>query len=280
MKNEWSRKEVELIVFDYFEMLEKELRQLKYSKSQHRAALLSILSNRSNGSIEFKHQNISAVLQNMGIPFIDGYKPRTNIQKSLLPEVVAACWAQKSHLRKFMLESIDSVGKAPLIPNILSILEKAPRRELNTEQVREIRGEYRNSINFFQREAENQMLGDLGEKCVIEFERARLKALGKETLAEKVKHVAVEVGPQAGFDILSFEEDGTERFIEVKTTRYGKYTPFYVTENERRFAEDNHQQYHLYRLHKFYAAPKLFCLEGKLSDYSELLPVTYRAYLM
>ena len=39
-----------------------------------------MLSNRSDGSIEFKHQNLSAVLIKHGLPYIIGYKPRWNYQ--------------------------------------------------------------------------------------------------------------------------------------------------------------------------------------------------------
>jgi hypothetical protein len=74
--NNWSQSEVEAAVEDYFNMLRFELSGLKYNKSEHRRALIELLNNRSGGSVELKHQNISAVLIEMGIPYIDGYKPR------------------------------------------------------------------------------------------------------------------------------------------------------------------------------------------------------------
>ena len=64
-------------------MLSAELDNKKYSKSNHRRNLLPFLDNRSEGSIEFKHQNISAVLSNLGQPFIKGYLPRINYQRTL-----------------------------------------------------------------------------------------------------------------------------------------------------------------------------------------------------
>ena len=45
---------------------------------------------RSKGSVEFKHQNISAVLVDLELPYLDGYKPARNYQKRLLPGVVEA----------------------------------------------------------------------------------------------------------------------------------------------------------------------------------------------
>jgi hypothetical protein len=63
---DWTIQEVSLIVADYFEMLQLELNHKDYNKTTHRKTLIPQLNNRSNGSVEFKHQNISAALINMG----------------------------------------------------------------------------------------------------------------------------------------------------------------------------------------------------------------------
>lgn len=81
MNEDWSQKEVELIVATYFNMLALEIGQKPYNKTSFRQALHPMLNKRSEGSIEFKHQNISAVLANMGLPFIKGYKPRLTTSK-------------------------------------------------------------------------------------------------------------------------------------------------------------------------------------------------------
>jgi len=88
MSNVWSNIEVELIVADYFKMLSNELKGEAYSKATHRRAMLPLLANRSDGSVEFKHQNISAVLVNLGQPYIKGYLPRFNYQKILEDKVI------------------------------------------------------------------------------------------------------------------------------------------------------------------------------------------------
>lgn len=59
----WSDHENDLVVADYFAMLADELAGRPYSKAEHRRALLSLLDGRSEGSIVFKHQNISAGLK-------------------------------------------------------------------------------------------------------------------------------------------------------------------------------------------------------------------------
>lgn len=85
---DWTRQEVELTVQDYFSMFQLELARKPCSKADHRKQLLPKLNNRSDGSVEFKHQNISAVLLDMGLPYIKGYQPRKNYQ-GILKDVVS-----------------------------------------------------------------------------------------------------------------------------------------------------------------------------------------------
>jgi len=59
---DWTRSEVDLAVADYFAMLNRQLRGDRYSKTEHRRRLNQSIPACSDGSIEFKHQNISAVL--------------------------------------------------------------------------------------------------------------------------------------------------------------------------------------------------------------------------
>ena len=46
-----------------------------------------LLDGRSDGAIEYKHENISAVLIELGYPYIEGYKPRCNYQQLLFDAV-------------------------------------------------------------------------------------------------------------------------------------------------------------------------------------------------
>src|SRR5690606_14872206 len=58
----WSDDELDAIVADYFSMLDAELSRRPYVKSRHSAALMSRIG-RTDRSVEFKHQHISAVLE-------------------------------------------------------------------------------------------------------------------------------------------------------------------------------------------------------------------------
>jgi hypothetical protein len=87
---DWSEQEVELLVAIYFAMLEAELSGRPYSKAEHNASLRPLLDNRSKASVEFKHQKVSAALVDMGLPYIEGYRPARNYQKTLLPRAIQA----------------------------------------------------------------------------------------------------------------------------------------------------------------------------------------------
>ena len=83
----WTDEENDLIVADYFAMLAADMAGRPYNKAEHRRALLPLLNDRSEGSVEFKHQNISAVLKGLGEDWIPGYKPAFNFQMTLVDAV-------------------------------------------------------------------------------------------------------------------------------------------------------------------------------------------------
>ena len=83
-------------------------------------------------------------------------------------------------------------------------------------------------------------LGLLGEKYIFERERDRLISVGREDLADLVRMVSFETN--STYDILSFNRDGTEQHIEVKTTSRTRDNDdgFWLSENERLFAMVDH----------------------------------------
>jgi len=106
-------------------------------------------------------------------------------------------------------------------------------------------------INHIENNADNKKLGDLGEQFAIQFEKKRLVDAGKVHLANKIKHISAELGDGAGFDIESFNEDGTARYIEVKTTRGDFSQPIYITANELEKSRLDKDNYYLYRIYNY-----------------------------
>ena len=131
--------------------------------------------------------------------------------------------------------------------------------------------------DYLAQEARNQSLGLAGEEFVLQYEHWRLYALGQKSLADKIEHVSKTKGDGLGYDILSFDVSGREKFIEVKTTSFGKDTPFFVTNRELSFSEMASKQFHLMRVFEFRKSPRIFSLHGSIGQHCNLDPVTYRA---
>jgi hypothetical protein len=189
MASNWTESEVEAAVADYFDMLRSELTGRKYNKTAHRRALMEQLNNRSDGSVELKHQNISAVLIEMGIPYIDGYKPRSNYQRALLPAAVSEFLKNHAEFHALFKADSEAVPTIPTVSDFLAAME-APPSEVGRrpDAVSDAPAVYNPvGVNYLEREARNQSLGDAGEQFVLNFERARLIYAGKSSLAERIE---------------------------------------------------------------------------------------------
>ncbi|HHJ20433.1 MAG TPA: DUF3883 domain-containing protein [Gammaproteobacteria bacterium] len=273
----WDWLECELTVQSYFSMLDKELRGERYNKAEYRRNLKPMLRGRSEASIEFKHQNISAILIELGYPYINGYKPAYNYQQQLR-ETVEVYLVDKSQR---LIEESESFIESEMegTPSIdwASILEDAPEREEFPTEKKDREFNPR-KYNFAERESVNRKLGEAGEAFVIDYERNRMERAGREDLIEEIEWTSKDKGDGAGYDIRSFKpERDEELFIEVKTTNSGKYQPFYISENEVAFANQNAIKYALYRVFQFKTSPRIFRLNGKPSDHVHLIPKSYKA---
>jgi hypothetical protein len=257
-------------------MLSLELGGQAFSKAAHRRALQQRLDGRSDGSIEFKHCNISAVMIDLGFPNIRGYQPRFNYQ-SLLREVVEAQVNRQTSLDSLALAAVEQPAVSPALIDFTKVITDAPARRHMASDAAPYRSYLPVKRDYIAREARNSTLGIAGEEFVVRFEHWRLNKLGKNKLAERVEHVSQTKGDGLGYDVLSFDTDGKERFIEVKTTAFGKETPFFVTRNELDFSKDASDNFVLCRLFEFRQTPRLFALKGALDQHWSLDPVTYRA---
>jgi hypothetical protein len=281
MSEDWSQEEVALVVADYLDMLAFELQDEAYVKADHWRALMPYLRNRSKGSIEFKYGNVSAALRDLGYPFVDGYKPYANYQ-AIVVEVVREQLQKRQDLIALIEQDVIKPAGVPSFDDILAALVNRPealeRRQRSAKHVAWYeKPRKRGIVNYLETEASNRSLGEAGEEFIMNFEVARLVSDRQEILAAKVERVSQTHGDSAGFDILSFESDGRERLVEVKTTRYGKYTPFFLSRNELRTSDAYTSQYALYRLFQFRKKPKLFILSGSVRNNCSLDPVLFEA---
>src|SRR5690606_32086064 len=274
MANDWTREEVEIIVSEYFDMLSKEQSGIGFNKSEIRRRILPLLKNRSEGSIEFKNRNISAVLARIGQPYVRGYLPAFNYQRQLLEEVVFSYIREKPEVEKAFQLFADS-APAPKALIFEKMLEEPPKADALLHEPKIV---YRSpvKINYIELEQANKTVGQTGESIALEYERWRLVKAGKESLADKIEWVSQTQGDGLGFDILSKNPNGTDRYIEVKSTKLTKEAPFYFSALEYDFSKRQLSIFFLYRVFNLKAKPKLFIANGAYDEFCSIRPTQFR----
>ena len=70
---------------------------------------------------------------------------------------------------------------------------------------------------------------------------------------------------------------GNRLAIEVKATKHGAETPFYMTSAELDFAQRHPDSYSLYRVYNVLESPEFYVLSGNIIELTEQVPVTYKA---
>lgn len=256
---DWSAAEVAATVASYLEMLRLEVLGQPYS--------------RTATAVEYKHQNISAVMMRLGLRPIKGYQPAKNYQHALIAEVQAQLDASPSIIEQVLAEALQTPDPAAIgtldiswspVPNIV-----LPADRVGAPTARH--------YDYATVEASNRKLGNGGEEAVVELERRRLHSAGKRKLSESVEHVSKTRGDGLGYDILSFEESGKERLIEVKTTKSRAETPFFVSRNELHVSQEQAEVFHLIRVFNFGPAPRWYHLSGSIDTTCELQESTFLA---
>ncbi len=283
---DWTREEIDRIVADYFAMLGHDIAGTPYVKAQHRRDLQSAID-RSEGSIEFKHQNISAVMLGLGQPWITGYKPMANFQGALVDGVlrwldIHEDWlAPGPHLssRKHLRESGQAPWEGP--PSAAHLQFGPAPAQLNTPPLvdPEFMAALGRKYDVAERDARNRVLGTAGEELVLAHERQSLAAAGRDDLAGAVRWTSREDGDGYGYDIASFAVDGTERLLEVKTTHGWERTPFHLTRNEIAVAEERRDVWRIVRVWNFARQPAAFELHPPLARHVDLTPTSFLAAL-
>lgn len=267
----WLRAEIDAVVEAYTRMLRMEHRGERYSKATVVRTIASRLPARSVASIERKFQNISAVRDDAGLQWIDGYKPLSHFQRELRDVVLGS--ARRDHR---LSEALADYGSTPIVapqPRRLTtedvvVAPPQPRASGRGQSVVRLTGSAMNAMQDFRA----SQLGKAGEEWVFDLEREKLDRLGRSDLAGRVTWTARDEGDGAGYDVTSYREDGRARLIEVKTTNYGPRTPFYITRWEIEVSRQNPDSYSLYRVHGFARDPRIYILDGSVEERARLEP--------
>jgi hypothetical protein len=244
----WPDAEIQPTLTAYFAMLLAELAGRSYVKAAFNREVRAA-TGRSRGAVEFKFANVSAVLREIGLPYVLGYRPRPNIQGALRPAVMRFLASDTEIAR--LLEEMP----APDLPPTVELAEVDPPVMAPPSSTG--RGRTTMGVDYLERQARNRDIGLKGELLVVEHERAWLSAHDRSDLADLVTHVPGTLGDGAGYDVSSFLLDGSPHHIEVEATRGSITAPFFLSANELRYVLDHPGAYSIYRIFDLGPKPRV-----------------------
>lgn len=254
----WTADQIAIVVVNYFLMLELERRGERIVKADLYKRLAPEVG-RSAKSIEWKLRNVSAVLEEIGIPWIPGLLPAHNYQDAL----VEAVGAQVS-LHPQLLADPTATKPRFTTAGVPVLVDPPAFSDSDRDERPTALGRLVRKYDPAERDELNRSLGRAGEQMVIEFERNRLAKAGRDDLASKVRWVSALDGDHLGYDIRSFECDGQESLMEVKTTNGHARTRFWLSANQCEVASSNPDTYRIRRIYHFGNGAQMFDIKPPL----------------
>jgi hypothetical protein len=295
--SDWSDEELDLIVAEYFGMLTPEPDAVRGWKAA-RIRRLDEQIGRGEGSIGRKLSNITFVASRLALPPLQGFGALPNIQRAIYPAVERYLRAHPAVLSDDAFlhpEGRTMPGftqpsapfRSPWAKQIELPVGNLPSFMLPTDPVPPLEEERKarpegltrlvRKFDPATRDNRNRILGRLGEERVLNHEINRLITAERMDLAKRVEWTSDVHGDGAGYDIRSFEADGSDRLIEVKATKGGATTDFFLTRTEKEVSMERPDAWRLYRLHTLAAKPRLFVLAPPLEDSVRLSAEAWRA---
>jgi hypothetical protein len=267
---DWTLNECEVTVRAYFSCLKKRLLRESFNRTQVLEDVAAMIG-RSRGSVDRKFQNIDGVLYEESLPRLNN-AIAPNAQRLLRYVVLDPLAAHADVFELVTLRPSELVrdGRIVIVPVPVINTGRGERAE-DMASLRAMK------IDFARRDAANRALGRSAEEWVVILERERLTQIGRTDLAEKVRWVSQEDGDGLGYDIASFESEGTPIYIEVKATNQGQTASFYLSETERKVSDARGDSYRLYRVFEFSQSPRLYIVKGPLSQNLDLSPIQHIA---
>ncbi len=279
---DWEADDIAPVFNAYFEMLDNDLRRIQVNKAA-KYRELSAITGRTIKSVERKFRNISAVLAKLEEPWIRGLLPDNNFQNAL-SDAIEIQLSSKAHQPILIPSAASGLQEAqaeytPHPGNATGLLGDVPvpLLTLKSEKLPDHMERLVRKFDPVMRDFRAREIGEAGERLVLEHERAKLLYAGQTELARKVLWVSKELGDGAGYDVKSYDENGREKFIEVKTTVGSQTTPFFMSRNEKDFADEADDRYRVTRIFDFRREPRAFDLTSPLSSFVRFEPESYRA---
>lgn len=201
--------------------------------SEVKSLLHTVLTFDTEDNIKSKTRNETLIIQRIGnIVVHQGEKVKVYDEGFIV---------DKNH-KPARFSLLNPISNKVIQPDEVTTIKKKTRRfigrKVDWEKVRD----------------RNNEIGDQGEEFVLEFEIDRLietLSIERAKAMQNVQHLSRLQGDGLGYDISSINDDGSPRYIEVKTTSGDFNQPFFMSENERRFFEEYGNSAFIYRVYNF-----------------------------
>lgn len=268
---DWTAEQVAIVVANYFLMLERERAGDKINKADLYRRIAPEVG-RSEKSIEWKLRNVSAVLDELGIAWISGLLPAHNYQDALVEAVEAQLGLHPKVLT-------DPVSIQPGFTSAGGPVLVQPPAFLNSDLQERHPALWRlvGKYDPAARDELNRSLGRAGEEMVFRFEFDRLCRAGRRDLAKEMDWPADRSEDHRGYDIRSFESDGEESLLEIKTTNGHARTRFWLSRTQYEVAAQNPSTYRIRRVFHFQNGAEMFDIRPPLDGGLWLIPDKYVA---
>ena len=173
---------------------------------------------------------------------------------------------------KKMLDFYVDIFESPLTPSIDSLVNAvADPLRLEDTKVKIKDFEYRSPKKAKGKKTNNKkvkakkrrsdrsaFIGRKGEKIVFDFEKEKLRKINLNNLSEKVRWHA-ELNEKPGYDITSFDDNGDEIFIEVKSSSGKTINDVDLTKNEimSMFNKKTKEKFYIYLVTNALTKPEI-----------------------
>lgn len=167
-------------------------------------------------------------------------------------------------------------GATPKSPKFYEKFQLVERTKPKNQKPRKKSGRG-GKTDFIKKAKQTKEIGDIGEEIVVRNEKKRLLELGIQKDPIQVS----KENDSLGYDIISYDENGEEIYIEVKATTGGQNVAFDISNNEVEVSAEKGNRYFIYRIYnldKKLKAANIYKVQGSVADNFNIVPTGYKAF--
>ena len=159
------------------------------------------------------------------------------------------------------------------------MLRRKSSDEANTRRLKSKNIRVKGDIDYSEQQRISQEIGDLSEELILRNEVEKLKAWGSsDDVLSKVRRGSLE-SDDYGYDILTFDKEGREVYLEVKTTKVNRTDfSFIITRNELEHAKIFGDRYSIVIVLDVLNKPRMWYMGNPFAEEPSKIKITPTQY--